>query len=342
MTVPSAVFSSPLWQDGITLFLGIVVEALPFLLLGVLLSGLLSTFASEQQLLRWLPQQAWLQSLAGGALGFFFPVCECGNVAVARRLILKGIPPHVAIAFLLAAPVFNPVVIFATWVAFRFQPEIVVYRVVFSLAIATVVGWMFSAQKDLAPILQPSLLEQVRRNRSIERASSQASLLSGGTFVLGASGGVRTAESVYAAAIAVPAYTSSRWRQLLDIWAAELRELGGILVLGAAIAAVLQTAIPRQWLLTYGQAPVISIAVMLALGAIVSICSTVDAFFALAFASTFTTGSLLAFLVFGPMIDLKGIGLMLTAFKPRAIAYLCVLVAQFTFVATLLVNYYGS
>ncbi|MEO1132648.1 MAG: permease, partial [Cyanobacteria bacterium J06639_1] len=119
-------FSSPLWQDGVTLFLGIVVEAIPFLLLGVLLSGLLSMFASEEQLLKWLPEQPWLQSLAGGMLGFFFPVCECGNVAVARRLILKGIPPHVAIAFLLAAPVFNPVVIFATWVAFRFQPEIVV------------------------------------------------------------------------------------------------------------------------------------------------------------------------------------------------------------------------
>lgn len=337
-------FLSPLWQDGITLFLGIVVEALPFLLLGVLLSGLISAFASERQLLRWLPQQAWLQSLAGGVLGFFFPVCECGNVAVARRLILKGMPPHVAISFLLAAPVFNPVVIVATWVAFRFQPEIVVYRVVLSLAIATVVGWMFSAQQELEPILQPSLLEQVRRNRAIERSESSASLLSGGTFVLGAKGNVRTAESVYAAAIAVPPLVGGRqrWRQLIDLWAAELRELGGILVLGAAIAAVLQTAVPRQWLLTYGQDPVSSIAVMLLLGALVSICSTVDSFFALAFVSTFTPGAILAFLVFGPMIDLKGIGLMLTAFKPRAIAYLCLLIAQFTFTAALLVNYYGS
>ena len=77
---------------------------------------------------------------------------------------------------------------------------------------------------------------------------------------------------------------------------------------------------------------------MLLLGTVVSICSTVDAFFALSFASTFTSGSLLAFLVFGPMIDLKGIGLMLSIFKGRAVVYLIVLAAQLTFLMTLAVN----
>jgi uncharacterized membrane protein YraQ (UPF0718 family) len=122
----------------------------------------------------------------------------------------------------------------------------------------------------------------------------------------------------------------------------ELRELGGMLVLGSAIAATIQVAIPRELVLSLGQGQISSIVAMLLLATIVSICSTVDAFFALSFASAFTSGSLLAFLVFGPMIDIKSIGLMLSIFKPRAIVYLIILAAQLTFVMTLLVNLYAS
>ncbi len=110
----------------------------------------------------------------------------------------------------------------------------------------------------------------------------------------------------------------------------------------AAIAAVLQVFVPRDLILNLGQSPVTSILAMMLLAAIVSICSTVDSFFALSFASTFTTGSLLSFLVFGPMIDLKGIGLMLSIFKARAVFYLFALAAMLTFLFTLFVNLYIS
>lgn len=109
-----SLLDSPLWRDGFTLFLSLVVQAMPFLLLGVFLSGLLAVFVEGSQLARFLPKGKIGSAVAGGALGFFFPVCECGNLPVARQLVIKGIPPHVAVAFLLAAPVFNPVVIFST------------------------------------------------------------------------------------------------------------------------------------------------------------------------------------------------------------------------------------
>ncbi|TAG15627.1 MAG: permease, partial [Oscillatoriales cyanobacterium] len=131
-----------------------------------------------------------------------------------------------------------------------------------------------------------------------------------------------------------------RLRLLLDTMVQELRELGGVLVVGSAIAAIIQVGAPRELILNLGQGPVSSILAMLLLGAVVSICSTVDAFFALSFASTFTSGSLLAFLIFGPMIDLKGIGLMLSIFKGRSVIYLMVLAAQLTFLMTLAVNLY--
>jgi uncharacterized membrane protein YraQ (UPF0718 family) len=129
---------------------------------------------------------------------------------------------------------------------------------------------------------------------------------------------------------------------MVDNMVLEMRELGAVLVLGSAIAAIVQVAIPREVVLGLGQGPVTSILAMMALAWVVSICSTVDAFFALSFSSLFTSGSLLAFLVFGPMIDLKNISLLLTVFKGRAIVYLFVLAAQITFLLALLMNLYGG
>jgi hypothetical protein len=134
----------------------------------------------------------------------------------------------------------------------------------------------------------------------------------------------------------------ARLSLLLENTVQELRELGGVLVLGSAIAAVVQVAVPREIILSLGQGPVTSILAMMLLAVVVSICSTVDAFFALAFASTFTSGALLAFLVFGPMIDLKALGLMLSVFKGRAILYMFALAAQLTFLLTLFVNLHIS
>lgn len=347
-------WNSALWQDCFTLFLSLVVQAMPFLLLGVMVSGILAVFVDEQQIMRWLPRGRWSSSIAGGLLGFFFPVCECGNLPVARRLVTKGVPPYVAIAFLLAAPVFNPVVIFVTWLAFRNMPEIVIYRVALSFAIAVAVGLIFSFQKDLEPLLSPAVLRELQAKPK-SGSSSRPSLLQGGTFLiqpvakLAVATEIQTAQQVYETAldrsshlVAKPATLLQKLKMLLDIWTREVQELGSVLILGAATAALIQTLMPRTFFLDYGQGPVISVLVMLGLATLVSICSTVDAFFALSFAATFTSGSLLAFLVFGPMIDLKSIGLMTTLFKPRAIVYMTLLTLQFTLIGALAVNFYGS
>jgi uncharacterized protein len=111
-----------------------------------------------------------------------------------------------------------------------------------------------------------------------------------------------------------------------------------VMVIGSAIAATIQILAPRELILGLGAGPISSIVAMLILAAVVSICSTVDSFFALSFASAFTSGSLLAFLVFGPMIDIKGVGLMLSIFKPKAIIYLFILAGQLAFLLTLILN----
>jgi uncharacterized protein len=168
---------------GFTLFLSLLVEALPFLLLGVIFSSLLLLFIDERKLIAILPKHPLLGALAGSAIGFIFPVCECGNIPVARRLLTQGVSSSVAISFLLAAPTINPIVIWVTWAAFRDQPEIVVLRIGFSFVIAATLGWVFSTQADPRPLLQPAVAAMVPQPPRVA-VTDGPSLLRPGTYLL--------------------------------------------------------------------------------------------------------------------------------------------------------------
>jgi uncharacterized protein len=292
-------------QDLVTIFLGILIEALPFLLLGVLVSQVLGLVMRGDRGLIWLPRGrvASLVSLTG--LGMLFPVCECGNVPVARRLVTGGVPVASAIVFLLAAPALNPVVALSTYTAFRDDPTLVVYRLGFTFFIALGVGLLLS--------LHPRPHELLRRGgRALGVLDAPGEGTRGGTLSRFATGAL-----------------------------SEFAEMGAVLVVGAALAALTQTVVPRGVLLSVGQGPVLSVAVMMAFAVILSVCSTVDAFVALAYAGTFSDGSLAAFLVYGPMIDLKSILLMLTVFSPKAVALVTLLITEAAFLIGVGLNYLG-
>jgi uncharacterized protein len=105
----------------------------------------------------------------------------------------------------------------------------------------------------------------------------------------------------------------------------EFFDMGKYMVIGTAIAAGMQTLISQEALLELGKGPVVSVLVMQGLAFLLSVCSTVDAFLALAFAGTFTTGSLIAFLTFGPMVDIKSLLMFAGVFKTRTLLYLVLL-----------------
>lgn len=338
-------------HNAFTLFISLLVEAIPFLLLGVLLSSSLLLLVDERKLITKLPKNPLLGAIAGSCIGFLFPVCECGNVPVARRLLLKGVSPAVAVAFLLAAPTINPVVIWSTWVAFGGQPQIVVLRIVFSLIIAIVIGCLFSVQKDVKGLLQPRLIKRLKflenQQQNLQSSPQEKvevpALLQSGSFLLGES----TKPLVINEALLVEEpnlqsrkVTKQKWQQFINNVLQELQELGGMLVVGSAIAATIQVFVPREVVFSLGQDNITSILAMMLLAAIVSICSTVDSFFALSFVSTFTSGSILAFLVFGPTIDIKAVGLMLSIFKPKIIIYLFAIIAQLVFLMTFVYSYF--
>ncbi|HEX2810757.1 MAG TPA: permease [Kineosporiaceae bacterium] len=135
-------------QTASTVFVAIVVQALPFLTLGTAVSGAISAFGSPAMLGRLLPAHPGLAVPAAGALGMVLPGCECASVPVARRLIVHGVAPAAALTFMLAAPAINPVVLVATAIAFPGRPVMVLARLVASMLTAVIVGWIWVRRGD--------------------------------------------------------------------------------------------------------------------------------------------------------------------------------------------------
>jgi uncharacterized protein len=295
-------------QNFATVFLGIFIEAAPFLLFGSLASGLIAVFVSADDVAAFFPRSRVWATVAGALLGIVFPVCECGVVPLVRRLSQKGLPISAGIAFLLAAPVINPIVIASTYAAFGLG---VVFwaRIGFTFATALVVGLVFAAQPQLVKILKPRSL----------------GALSGGSGAAPASAPVQ------------PALTA-RLQHALGIAADDFFDVGRYLVLGSVLAAALQTVVPQRLMLSVGSGPVASVLALQALAYMLSVCSTVDAFLALSFSAAFTTGSIVSFLVFGPMVDIKSTLMFLGLFRQRAVLYIIALVFLLTLLMGLFIN----
>nr|WP_229686899.1 permease [Longimycelium tulufanense] len=133
----------PAVRTGATVFVAICVQAMPFLVLGVLISGLIAAFVPASVLRKVLPRNTSAAVGVAGMAGMALPGCECASVPVARRLMQQGVAPAAALAFLLAAPAVNPVVLVSTAVAFPGEPAMVLARFLGSLATAVVVGWLW-------------------------------------------------------------------------------------------------------------------------------------------------------------------------------------------------------
>lgn len=126
-----------------TVFVAICVQATPFLVLGVLVSGAIAAFVPPSFFTKVIPANAALAVPLAGVCGFALPGCECGSVPIANRLINRGVRPSAAFAFLLSAPAINPIVLVATAVAFQAEPKMVWARLVAGLLTAVVVGWIW-------------------------------------------------------------------------------------------------------------------------------------------------------------------------------------------------------
>ncbi len=299
-----------LLQNYVTVFLGIFIEAAPFLLLGSLASGLIAEFVTADDIARLFPRNKIAGAAAGALLGMIFPVCECGVVPVVRRLYQKGFPISAGIAFLLGAPVINPIVIASTYAAFGLGP-IFWGRITFTLLVATGVSLVFSVQPNLARVIAPRTLAPVMGGMGEmgEMDEWRSSLHNGSSLIPGQPTGS----------------ISRRLQNAFSVATDEFFDMGRFLIVGTLIAATLQTFIPQQALIGIGRGSVTSVIALQLLAFVLSVCSTVDAFLALSFVNAFTVGAIIAFLVFGPMVDIKSTMLYLNVFRPRVVFYIVTL-----------------
>jgi uncharacterized membrane protein YraQ (UPF0718 family) len=276
-------------------FLSIIVEALPFIIIGVFVSAVLENFVSEEVISKFFPRNRYLGILLACLLGIIFPLCECGIVPVARRLISKGVPLYSAVAFMLAAPIINPVVASSTAVAFFNNHAMIWLRLGLAFLVAYLTGLLvsfFVKGNQLKP--------------SVENET----------------GGCGCAYEPVAVSQSI---TTKMGNTVLDA-SNEFFEMGKYLVIGAFPGALAQTFIPRQSLLSIGHQPLLSAIVMVVFAFGISVCSSADAFIAVSFASSFSRGALLAFMVFGPMVDVKNTLMLLNAFKPRFVILLILII----------------
>ncbi|MEL7209706.1 MAG: permease [Actinomycetota bacterium] len=181
-------FDRPGLQTWSTVFVSITVQALPFLTLGVVVSGLLAAYLPRDLAARIMPNNPALAVPAAGVAGVALPGCECGSVPIAGRLVARGASPAPALTFLLAAPAINPIVIASTVVAFPGQPEVALARFVASLLTAVIVGWMWLrvGRNDFVERLR-SEPESTASRWVVFRSTTIHDLLhAGGYLVLGA------------------------------------------------------------------------------------------------------------------------------------------------------------
>lgn len=285
-----------------TRFLGIFVEAAPFLLLGSITAGLIEAFVKAEDIWRFVPSNRLAATIMGAFLGLAFPVCECGVVPVTRRLFNKGLPVSLGVAFLLGAPFMNPIVFASTYIAFGFGP-VFIGRIVITILVAVTVGLVIGAFAKPSAVLKPVSQEQDHSHEHEAPAATRAKLL-----------------------------------QALQIAADEFFEMGRFLILGSALAALMQTLVPQESLLALGTGSVLSVLFMQVLAYILSVCSTVDSFLALAFVNTFTTGAIVSFLSFGPMVDIKSTLMFTGVFRKRIVLYLILLPFMLNLLAGVLLN----
>ncbi|MCL6590769.1 MAG: permease [Firmicutes bacterium] len=311
-SIPPAAFDK--LPQLVTVFVSIVIQALPFVLIGVFSSAALQNLITIEMIENKLAKTSKLPGilLAIGA-GFFFPVCDCGVIPVVRRLLLKRVPPYMAIAFLVAAPLVNPITVWATATAFGYNLTVTLIRVGMAVLVGIIVAlWVSRFYPSLKDILNQKTFMQLAPAAAAETAHPHSKP------------------------------SGSKIAGIFSHAEEEFLEVGRFLIIGALIAATVQTMVPKQSLVAITQSPALSVLVMMALAVTLSLCAEADAFVARSFVYHFPLGSIMAFMVFGQMIDLKNLALLLKIFKPRAVFFIFGLCAILVLIFCSLLNGFSA
>ena len=330
--MPSGLESSPLNSLAIV-FISIVLEAIPFMMVGSLVSGFIEAFVSRERMAALLPRKGWLTVCVAAGAGIIFPVCECAVVPVVRRLIGKGLPLSAAIAYLLGGPIVNPIVAASTALAYAFDWRIVILRLGLGYGIAVVIGMfmgkLFAGSEAIKN--DGTALENNTLSRGCERHPTEYPHCEVGSQTAQVFPVLTTHEGTTITSGSDHIHTTSdNWidksgaafTHAMDDFLA----VGHYLVIGAFIAALAQTFIDRSSFLSLTAVPVLSVGLMMVLAVLLNLCSEADAFIAASFQGLMPMPAQMAFMLTGPMFDLKLLLMYQSVFKRRAIVVLATLI----------------
>ncbi len=291
-------------------FVSIVLEAFPFMLIGSVIGGLIEEFVSEEKISSILPEGKLRTVFVAAGMGMIFPVCECAVVPVVRRLLRKGAPFPAAIAFLLGGPIVNPVVFASTAVAYRLDWGVCAIRLIAGYFIAVGIGLSMGMlfRKGSAVLPEVDLT-----------SNHMHKVCCGHNHMAGGLSGSRV----------VSAFTHA---------AHDFLDITGFLVMGAFIAALLQSSVDRTSFLFFAEYPSASIILMMSLAVVLNLCSEADAFVAASFRFLVPLSGQMAFMVLGPMLDLKLVFMYTRVFRKGAIIVLAGMTVFTVFMAMVVLH----
>ncbi len=353
----AAVFFLPKGTDSDSLgalaivFISIVLEAIPFMLVGSLVGGVIESFVSRERLAAIVPGKGWLTVCMAAGAGIIFPVCECAVVPVVRRLIGKGLPISAAIAYLLGGPIVNPIVAASTALAYAFDWRIVILRMALGYGIAVVIGLIMGRIFRSGTAIKENSVETHGDDPSCGCCGSPSpeSHGAGGCSHTGLVSIVDLDHTVDSQCGCGTSHRAPSNRLGDRVGAAfchamdDFLAVGHYLIIGAFIAALAQTYVDRSSFLNLAGAPLLSVVLMMGLAVLLNLCSEADAFIAASFQGLVSVPAQLAFMLTGPMFDLKLLLMYQSVFKRRAIVVLALLIlAAVLGVATVLQLWNGG
>ena len=297
------------------IFTSIFLESLPFLLLGAVISSIIETYVSNETMAKIIPKNKVLGSIVGIFLGFFLPACDCAVIPVSKRLLKKKVPVNVAVSFMLASPIINPVVLLSTYYAFyNKNPEIFWFRLLFGILIALIIGIIIGVIYNKKSVIRNELLEDDDEDSCCCECGHEEHHKHKHKHTL-----------------------KGDFLSICKHTANDLFEVVKFLMFGALLASIIQVTLPRSVLLVFDNNQVLSIIALMIFAYLISLCSTSDSFIGKSLLSSFSKGSIMAYLLLGPMIDVKNTFVLLGNYKKSFVITLISLIFVVTFICSLLV-----
>jgi len=287
--------------DVLMSFLSIIFEGAPYILIGTVMSGFIAAFLPSKLLERVLPKNRVLSTLIAGFMGLIFPVCECAVVPVVRRLVQKGLPLSCAITYLISAPIINPIVIFSTMSAFQ---NVEVEEGVLGS------GGMAFARVSLGYVIAVLIGLMLLRKKPEE--------------VLTASVAAGVAKAAAETEEPATAPFNARLVQAMRTSMRDFLDTAMYFAIGVIITSVFNTQIDQAKVELVAGSDWTAIPSLMGLSFVLALCSTSDAFIAAPMAA-FSSASKLAFLVFGPMLDVKLVFMYAAVFNRKFVIWLSIL-----------------